>query len=191
MSPHYSCRFVAGCAAFVLASILGIVGCNRQTPPPTPSPPAGSRPDNFLLPEVKPYAEAPLVRAQAGTATWGQDLVFVVMSDLPGGSSAGSSIGEGKPNAMFQGSHGSLDDRHIKWNCVTPDGKTGRITINGKEYDLEQGGLFLVSSKGVEIRVLQLRRDLSKARAETESLQRWILADPAVMPFFANAAGPK
>jgi hypothetical protein len=36
------------------------------------------------------------------------------------------------------------DGRDIKWICDTPNGVTGKVTIDGQSFDLEQGQVFLV-----------------------------------------------
>jgi hypothetical protein len=175
--------FVTSAAAIVLAVSSA---CNGPPSAPIPAAPAGSRAAYLPVREIKISAEKRLDRAEAGFATWGKDLVFVVLSDFDSGSSAGSDTGKPGVPTVFYGSQGNLDGQHVKWKCVTADGKTGQITINAKEYDLAQGALFLVSSKGILIRVRQLQRDLSKVQSEVESLERWLRADEEVGRFYRD-----
>jgi hypothetical protein len=74
----------------------------------------------------------------------------------------------------------------VAWTWLTPDNAGGRFTLNGADYDLAGGRLFLVSTKGREVRVRQLQRDLSKVRPE--SLQLFADSDPDVTRFIAQLA---
>jgi hypothetical protein len=49
------------------------------------------------------------------------------------------------------------------YRCVleTKDGKLVNCRINGKEYDLSKGTLFVIKAKGHQVEVHQLKRDLT------------------------------
>src|SRR5262249_23663243 len=59
-------------------------------------------------------------------------------------------------------SHGKLhakDGREIGWSCSTRDGTSGSVVIDGQEFDLAHGALFLISTKDKPTRVEQLAID--------------------------------
>ncbi len=59
-------------------------------------------------------------------------------------------------------SAGSPDTGGYKCQLETTDGKSADYRINGKEYDLTNGTLFVIKAKGKQIEVHQLKRDLTK-----------------------------
>ncbi|HJZ58808.1 MAG TPA: hypothetical protein VKE74_27950 [Gemmataceae bacterium] len=52
--------------------------------------------------------------------------------------------------------------------------------MDGKDYDLAKGTLFLVRTKGGKTEVEQLSRDLSAVQPEPESCKTFAQKDPAV-----------
>jgi len=79
------------------------------------------------------------------------DQVYLVV--VANGSAAGShSGGEGD----FRGYLLTRDGAHIDWACSTPDGKSGKVKVNGQEFNLAGGALFLVSTTEKPLRVEQL-----------------------------------
>ena len=130
------------------------------------------------LKELQP--EAGIDAVSIGFHVWSdpagwQGLALVVVSDAVGSGGAGGNGGH----------HASPDGRRVEWKFQTRDGKTGSATINDKTYDLAQGSLFLVSTTGADIRVLQLDRDLLKVKKE--DIQSLVLGDKDIPAFFANA----
>lgn len=85
-----------------------------------------------------------------------------------------------------------LDGRKIAWHCEIEDkdGKTGRAEIDSKEYDLAGGTLLLVSTRGKDIRVTQLKRDLSGVSPDQAGLER-LAIDPDVKGWLSEEAKPK
>jgi hypothetical protein len=88
-------------------------------------------------------------------------------------------------NGEFHGEFGLNDGRKVAWNCTTHDGKTGRVEIAGTPYDLEKGGIFLISTKegGTKVEQLPIETvgaDYSGAR---ERLERLAKTDPKFMAF--------
>jgi hypothetical protein len=74
--------------------------------------------------------------------------------------------------AEFHGDRQASDGRAVKWKAVTTDGKTGTVTLNGTDYRLEEGAVFLVRTGDGPMQVAQVRQDLSglKPGAETWEL---------------------
>jgi hypothetical protein len=145
------------------------------------------------LKEWKP--EAGLDMAEAGFVTWGdpgdptsgRGLACVILIDFVG------TEGFNHTSRGGSGYHRANDGRKVEWQCETSDGKTGSVKINGRAYDLAQGSLFLVSTKGGDVRVLQLKRDTLKLKVGNvqDSLETLIRSDEDIAPFYANAGKSK
>jgi hypothetical protein len=54
----------------------------------------------------------------------------------------GGSIHGGPPAS---GSLRGPDGREVEWLCDTPDGRSGRVTIGGRQFKLENGAVFLIN----------------------------------------------
>jgi hypothetical protein len=86
----------------------------------------------------------------------------------------------GHPNEPrgVSGAHVASDGRQIPWACETADARTiSRISVNGVEYRFADGNTLLISSKGANVRVLQMQLadnkildldDLRKKNSEVE-----------------------
>jgi HEAT repeat protein len=76
------------------------------------------------------------------------------------------------------GAHITSDGREIPWACESTDARTfPRISVNGVDYRFADGNTFLISSKGANVRVLQMQLadnkildlgDLRRKNAEVE-----------------------
>ena len=82
-------------------------------------------------------------------------VVFVIWADACCGGS--SSIGPGE----LSGSLHARDGREVAWACRTRDGRTGKAKIDGVEYDLKKGCVFLVSMQDKKTTVRQLVKDVA------------------------------
>jgi hypothetical protein len=76
--------------------------------------------------------------------------------------------------------------KQIQMAGETKDGKTGKVTVAGQEYDLAKGGLFLVSARRA-YKVLQLNRDLSRFADSKQLFNELSKNDPDILDFFTRA----
>jgi hypothetical protein len=49
----------------------------------------------------------------------------------------------------------------LEWRLASRDGHNGELQINGRDFDLAQGTLFVLEARGNEIEVHQLQHDLT------------------------------
>jgi hypothetical protein len=83
-------------------------------------------------------------------------------------------------------------DRQVRWEWGTADGQTGTVQINGVHYDPVAGGpVFLISTAGGQVRVNEIKRDLSQLKPDIENLKALPQEEPAVARFPAEAAAPE
>jgi hypothetical protein len=121
-------------------------------------------------------------------------VILVVWTDDASGSRAGG--GDGR----WQGEFRTRDGRKVPWSCTTPDGKTGTVTIAGVDFDLAQGPLFLVTTRGAKPSVLQLTIDVNapgplgkgeELDAARERLEELAKSDKTVKIFVQGSARGK
>ncbi len=106
---------------------------------------------------------------------------------FPGSGSGQFSVGA-KFDAKVRGEDGSVINIHAE----TKDGETGWVTIADVEYDLADGHLFLIKTRGTKPRIAQLSVDVKKvssrfgmnglikfARSNSKIVSFWKDAEPA------------
>jgi hypothetical protein len=102
----------------------------------------------------------------------------------------------GGDSGSGQTAHGQLyavDGRKIAWSCTTPDATSGTVTIDGQQFDLAKGAVFLVSAKENKTTVEQMDVDMSKLQGGPVQDKLPALADtePRIAAFFKEAGGDK
>jgi hypothetical protein len=168
-------------AAFVaLLLVVTGAGCNR---PPNAGVvvrgPSGTATWNYL-----PSGGEPVPGIDEGSAYFAGEL-FVVWSDSPHGTSAGSTDG---PNGFSaDGAITARDRRRIPFRASSRDGQSGKVVIDGVEYDLAAGRLFLVATGADKVQVKQMANDLSGLRLEMPNFREFAKGEPEIMAFFQPA----
>ena len=81
-----------------------------------------------------------------------------------------------------------------RWEWKADGGMTGTLVINDEPYILDEGSLFLVSTKKGNVRLKQLDKDLSALMGIpsdrfVESLQALAKSDKEIGGFFVDASG--
>jgi hypothetical protein len=141
----------------------------------------------------------PVSSGLGGSATIGDTWVdyaskdgklFFVLWNTIGYTTSGSS-GGGRDGYLASGSIIHDKKPPLKWQVQTPDYKTGTVTINGTNYELNKGGLFLVSGGGEKATVRQFPTDLSAVEPSAKGLENFAKSDPDVAKFVASAAKRK
>jgi hypothetical protein len=114
---------------------------------------------------------------------------LVIWSDLNEG--AGQSNESDLFGSSAAGYFSSADGRRIDWEWKAPKEKGGDFQINGAPYELANGTLFLVSTKGGQVRVTQLDVDLATVIPDKQAFEALAKKDPRVARFIAEASGKK
>jgi hypothetical protein len=109
-------------------------------------------------------------------------MYFVVAANGCTGSAGGGGSGTSR------GQLHTKDGQEIVWSCSTQDGKSGKVFIDGQEFDLNQGALFLVSTKEKTTRVEQLVIDTGQLQAESivEKFPALANAEPRIATFLQS-----
>jgi hypothetical protein len=169
---------ISSLLAIASAGVL-VFGCGRT---PNPAGPSVGGPNGFITwtPAGK---DKPWPGIDQGSV-YHLGTTFVLWSDAPGGG--GGSSSSNAQGVQCQGSVLGREGRRIEFHCNTKDGKTGRVTINGADYNLADGNLFLVATEGDRIQVKQLKRSLGTLKFERETLEAFGKNDPDIAGFFAK-----
>jgi len=105
--------------------------------------------------------------------------------------SAGTTAESGLFGSSVEGLFSSADGSRIEWKWKAPKEKGEDFRINGTPYDLANGTLFLVSTKGGQVQVMQLDVDLSKVQSDRQGFEAFAKNQPKVAQFIAEASGQK
>jgi hypothetical protein len=175
-------RWISTTGVALLLSVVG-TGCNRG--PATDriislGGPTGSS-TWFYAPDGGP----PVPGIDEGSAYYAGRL-FLVWTDSPRGTSAGGSTG-GPDGFRADGGFTTRDGRRVPFECTSPDGKGGRVVIDGAAYDLAGGRLFLVATGVGKVQVKQLSKDLAGFRLESPDFRSLARGEPEVAAFFQAA----
>jgi hypothetical protein len=108
-------------------------------------------------------------------------LTFVIWTDVDGGSSKGSS-GDGFHELAIQSSEGS----RLKIHCDMADAEAATMTIDGREHNLADGALFLISTVDSKVRVLQLDYDLENFPTTQSALKEYAETNEEIREFFGG-----
>jgi len=170
-------RWLFAAAAAVL---LGLTGCNR---PPDIAISIGGPSGTSTWAHALP-GDRSTPGIDEGSAYWAGRLL-VIWSDSPNGTTAGST---GGPNGFTaDGWLTTRDRRRVPFKATSPDGKTGKLVIDGVEYDLAAGRLFLVATSGGKVQVKQLATDWSGLNLESPDFRAFAKGDREIQTFFGLA----
>ena len=120
-----------------------------------------------------------------------QRVGLVICTDAMGTSSSGAESGLFS-GSVAKGSIGTANGKRIEWEWNSPRDKGGDFQLDGAPYDLSKGSVFLVSTKGGQVRVEQLDADLSSFPTQRRgnmqtAFKDWAKGEPKVGQFLAEA----
>jgi hypothetical protein len=120
---------------------------------------------------------------------WKEGLKILFVDDVKGSH---SSRGSGATDNLVHtqsGSAGAVDAGGYKWQIETRDGKSATCQINGEEYDLSKGTLFVIKATGEQVEVHQLQRDLSTIPLDTEGCREPLQKDAEIRKVLGGDPG--
>lgn len=114
---------------------------------------------------------------------WTEGLEVMLWHDLNGEGTTDSAGFDTGRLFIERGSAHSADGRSITWEVQTVDGTMGEVQIGGSRYDLADGTLYLVATKGGAADVKQLSRDLSDLPLDHDAVLAFARHDPDLAAF--------
>ena len=146
--------------AIFLVSFVGMAGCtgNSGGLPPKPESVYGETNQNqhftFLV--------------------WKNGLRVLVVDDFRGPINRKSDFSLGDDSPYVFGENVKTEEVEMSWTMQTNDGRTGRFTMDGDEYDLTNGSVF-VARQGVDGFVVeQINADVSKLEQKDEQIGAFV-----------------
>jgi hypothetical protein len=145
----------------------------------------------------RPYASTPPgagIVSSTGTGfnftflKWNEGLRLLLVDDVKGSHHAGGSGSSSDPVYTARGASGVEGQGGYHWQIGSKDGKSGNFRLNGKEYDLAKGALFVIKANGNEIEVHQFDRDLSAIPHDANKCREHLEKDAEVQKILAVAA---
>jgi hypothetical protein len=116
--------------------------------------------------------------------TYGNQTAVVFWGDC--GGSFAASWDKTRQAVKYEGRLTTHDGRTVVVDCYTPDGLSGQVTVDGHEFPLERGRVFLISTRGAATAVKQLARD--DLKPELSDLKQRAREDADIHDFFAASA---
>ena len=170
-------------AGYVIRSLLGaagiglvifVFGCTPRSTPPGPNTIGSSAPGltfTFLQ--------------------WKEGLMLLLVDDIEKSHQSRGSASTSNPVYSGSGSAESADGRGYKWQIETTDGKAATFRIDGKEYDLSKGALFVIKAKGEQVEVHQLKRDLTTIPFDADGCKEHLKKDAEILRLLGAGDVPK
>lgn len=106
--------------------------------------------------------------------------MVLFVDNVKGSHHSGGSGSTDNPVHTARGSAGNVDAGGYQWQLETMDGKSANCRINGTDYDLSKGGLFVITTKGEQAEVNQLKRDLSTIPFDTDGCREPLVKDTEI-----------
>lgn len=157
-----------------VASIISVAGCGTRTTPPGAD----------MIGTSAPGMNIAFLR-------WKEGLTVLFVDDVKGGhSSSGSGSTDNLVHTAIV-SAATPDTGGYKCQLETKDGKSAICRINGKNYDLSKGALFVVKDKGEQVEVHQLKRDLTTIPFDTDGCRKPIQTDAEIRKLLGLGDLPK
>ena len=119
---------------------------------------------------------------------WNEGLAVLIGYDITENVGSSGSGSTDDPIHRQEGHAIAADGRRFDWHVETEDGTTASFTINDQPYDLTNGDVFLVTTKGGTTQVQHLSRDLSGIEPRPESLESFVQTDADMRSFVCEAA---
>lgn len=114
----------------------------------------------------------------------------VVWTDIKARRPSHTYVGSGSPEreiSTVRLSVGAAGD-HLDVTTTLFRNGSGELEVDGRRFDLDQGEMFLVSTKSVPIAIKQLDRDTFEMSSNKTSFQRMAKSDAEIRQFFTAAS---
>jgi hypothetical protein len=121
---------------------------------------------------------------------WDEGLALLFWYDFSSGG--GGCVGSGStedPVYRLECDVDNLAGQRVKWLAETTDGVAADLWIDGRQYDLANGTMFLIATRGNSLQIEQVARDLSQLAPDVDELAALATEDPAVIDFIAQMTG--
>lgn len=172
--------------AILLCGCLGLLAsCSKPQGQPQAEPTA-----NFDQPSPKTIFNHTAAEGDVSFdfLKWDEGLTLLVVDDARRGHEV---TGMGQlGDLLWKGSGDDFDGGSFQWQLETNDGQNARFVLNDQAYELSEGALFVVRTRGETVQVLQLKRDLSAVPLDVDAGREYLKKDTEVMKFLETGQTP-
>lgn len=147
----------------LFVSFVLLSGCMMKSTPPGPNTAGGS-----------------IEGVSYSFHQWAQGMSIMIWHDLSGYGSCGGSGSTSDPIYRVDCRAEGTNGRTLKWQIHTTDGVSAEMRINGNEFNLADGTLFLIDHQDGTAHVVQRQRDLSNLAANHQSITAFTPTDQEV-----------
>ena len=158
-------------ASIGIALVISLVGCSTRTSPPGASTIGTSAPGMSIA-----------------FLRWKEGLIVLFVDDVKGIHGSGGSGSTENPVGTTTVSAGP-ETGGYRCRIETKDGKSATCRINGKEYDLSKGTLFVIKAKGEQVEVHQLKRDLTAIPFDADGCREPLQKDAEIRKVLGTDPG--
>jgi hypothetical protein len=166
--PRYLIVFIG------FAFIISVDGCGTRTTPPGAA----------IIGTSAPGMNIAYLQRKEG-------LTVLFVDDVKGGHSSRGSGSTDNPVHTSVVSAGDPESGGYKCQVETKDGKSANCRINGKEYDLSKGTLFVIKANGKHVEVHQLKRDLTTIPFDADGCREPLQKDTEIRKLLGLSELPK
>ena len=159
---------------WILLGLLVIFGCNAHSP--------------MLLTSVVTVH----IDDTMATCYSADDYVcLVVWHDMirhigSGDGHGSAGVTESAPRTTIRGDYELSSGRGFDYICATTDGMSGSMTVDGTDYDLSAGRVFLIQGGQDAVVVTQVAADMTRTGSDQDFLAVLAASDPAIKAFVAS-----
>lgn len=108
---------------------------------------------------------------------WKEGLSVLFLDEVAGNRSTGGSGSTDSLDFSVSGSVGAREQGGYHWTLSTKDGKNCKLSINGRNYQLADGAVFVLKSRGTGLELLQLKRDISAVPFDIQECNKYLEDD--------------
>jgi hypothetical protein len=109
----------------------------------------------------------------------------VLVSEAGGGGCSGGPPASGSLNGP--------DGREVKWQCDTPNGRSGQVSIGSRRFELAKGAVFLISlrNEGTPVEQVAIDTDLLQGDLIEDRLKVAAQSNERLAAFLKGCETPK
>jgi hypothetical protein len=156
---------------FVALLLVGLVtsGCSGKRTPPGPNSAYGA-----------------FESAAYNLFRWEDGPSILMWHDASGSGTCHGSGSTEDPVYHMDCSAQGADGSELAWSLESAEGETVEMRINGADYDLSDGNLFLIRTQAGGTDITQLQKDLTGITLERDSILGFAQSDPDISTFLQS-----
>ncbi len=121
---------------------------------------------------------------------WDAGLAVILIDEVAGGRGSSGSGSTNSPVYTMSGYAGG-GGKGYQWRLEATAGKTGTLRVDGRDYDLANGAVFVLKLKDDKLQIHQLKRDMSAIPFDADRCREVLTKDEEIQELLGKKAPPK